>query len=169
MHCGSKPVGDLAAAFVSVVLLIPARCATMSLYERVSPPGCYHQQSIDNILPRIKSMQENVSRNPNQWHSRRRNSVSEASKEDAVLAVLADRLVEERLPRALALKEKVGRGEVLDDFDIAFLEQVLADARNIPQGIKDNPTFKDAAAQMMQLYNAIMSKALENEQAQKSS
>ena len=93
--------------------------------------------------------------------------MSEASKEDAVLAVLADRLVEERLPRALALKAKVDRGEVLGDFDIAFLEQVLADARNIPQGVKENPKFKDAAAQMMQLYNAIMNKALENEQAKK--
>jgi hypothetical protein len=90
--------------------------------------------------------------------------VSEASKEDAILAVLADRLVEERLPRALALKEKVDRGEVLGDFDIAFLEQVLADAGNIPQGVKENPKFKDASAQMKQLYKAIMDKALENEE-----
>ena len=90
--------------------------------------------------------------------------MSEVSKEDAVLTVLANRLVEERLPRALALKEKVDRGEVLGDFDIAFLEQVLADASNIPQAVREMPKFKEAAAQMKQLYKAIMDKALENEE-----
>ena len=67
------------------------------------------------------------------------------------------------------LKEKVGRGEALDDFDVAFLEQVLTDARNIPASLKEDPQFKDAAGRMMQLYKEIMDKALENEQTKKPS
>jgi hypothetical protein len=58
--------------------------------------------------------------------------MSEISQETAVLAVLADRLVKERLPKALAMKEKVDRGEVLEDRDLDFLEQVLADAKTVP-------------------------------------
>ena len=93
--------------------------------------------------------------------------MSEVSKETGTLAVLAKRLTEERLPKAIALKEKVDRGEVLGDADIAFLEQVLADARNIPQGLKQNPKFQDIAARMIQLYKEIMGKAMENETGRK--
>jgi len=93
--------------------------------------------------------------------------VSEVSKETGTLVVLAKRMVEERLPKALALKEKVDRGEALADTDIAFLEQVLADARNIPQGLKQDPKFQDIAGRMLQLYKEIMAKAMENETAKK--
>ncbi len=41
-------------------------------------------------------------------------NVSEIPKETGVIAVLAKRMVEERLPKALALKERVDRGEVLN-------------------------------------------------------
>ena len=54
--------------------------------------------------------------------------MSEVSKEIGVFAVLAKRMVEERLPKALALKERVDHGEVLNELDVAFLEQVIADA-----------------------------------------
>jgi hypothetical protein len=93
--------------------------------------------------------------------------MSDVSKETGILAVLAKRMVDQRLPKALELKEKVDRGEVLADADIAFLEEVLADARKIPQGIKDNPKFKDIGGRMMQLYNEITAKALENESNRK--
>ena len=47
--------------------------------------------------------------------------MAEVSKELGVIAVLAKRMVEERLPKALALKDRVDKGAVLDDLDIAFL------------------------------------------------
>jgi len=121
------------------------------------------------MLTQIKSEEANVSENPIQRHKPKEKNVSEVSKETAVLAVLGKRLVEERLPRALALKEKVDRGEVLDDFDVAFLDQVLADSRNIPQGVRDDPRYKDAAGRILPLYKEIMDKALENERAKKPS
>jgi hypothetical protein len=94
--------------------------------------------------------------------------VAQVSKELGVIAVLAKRMVEERLPKALALKERVGRGEVLNDLDLAFLEQVVVDARAIFPMAQENPQVLDVAGRMLQLYREISDKALENEKAQKS-
>ena len=54
--------------------------------------------------------------------------MSEVSKDAGVIAVLAKRMVEERLPKALAMKERVDKGGLLNDLDLAFLEQIV----NIP-------------------------------------
>ena len=82
-----------------------------------------------------------------------------------VMAVLVQRLETKRLPRALALKEKVDRGEVLDDFDLGFLEEVFADARNIRPFLDKHPEYQELAARMMNLYKEITDKALQNEKA----
>ncbi|HXZ97679.1 MAG TPA: hypothetical protein VEG37_11625 [Burkholderiales bacterium] len=95
--------------------------------------------------------------------------MSDISKDTGVLAVLAKRMVEERLPKALALKERVDRGEVLNDADIAFLERVIADAKNLGPIIDKNQRARDVAGRMVSLYKEIMGKALENEKAQKGS
>jgi hypothetical protein len=94
--------------------------------------------------------------------------VAQVSKELGVIAVLAKRMVEERLPKALALKERVDRGEVLNDLDLAFLEQVVVDARKVLPMAQENPQVLDVAGRMLKLYREISDKALENEKAQKS-
>jgi hypothetical protein len=94
--------------------------------------------------------------------------VAQVSKELGVIAVLAKRMVEERLPKALALKERVERGEVLNDLDLAFLEQVVVDARKVLPMAQENPQVLDVAGRMLKLYREISDKALENEKAQKS-
>ena len=95
--------------------------------------------------------------------------MSEVSKEIGVIAVLAKRMVEERLPKALALKERVDRGDVLNELDIAFLEQVIADSGRIRPMMKDNPRVLEVAGRMVSLYKEITDKALENEKAKKDS
>ena len=95
--------------------------------------------------------------------------MSEISKDLGVIAVLAKRMVEERLPKALALKERVDRGEVLNELDLNFLEQVVTDSNKISQSIKDDPRVREVAGRMLQLYKEITAKALENEQAPKRS
>jgi hypothetical protein len=92
--------------------------------------------------------------------------VSETSKDIGVLTVLAQRLSEQRLPKALAMKEKVDRGEVLSDFDITFLENVFKDASSLGPLIQRNPQYQDIAGRMLQLYKEITTKALENQKAQ---
>ena len=93
--------------------------------------------------------------------------MAQASKELGVKAVLAKRMVEERLPKALALKERIDRGELLNGLDLNFLEQVVKDATEIMPKVKDDPRLSQVAGRMLQLYKEITTKALENEQAKK--
>lgn len=89
--------------------------------------------------------------------------MTESSKDAALIQVLAERLEKIRLPVALELQEKVDRGEVLNDLDIEFLEQVLGDVGQIKPLIDRHPEWHDLAARMASLYNDITTKALENE------
>ncbi len=82
-----------------------------------------------------------------------------------MLAVLIERLETQRLPRALALKEKVDGGERLDDFDLAFLEEVFSDSLEVQPLMERHPEHQEIAAKMMGLYHEITEKALANEQA----
>ena len=86
-----------------------------------------------------------------------------STKDAGVIAVLLERLDKERLPRALALKEKVDRGEALSDYDLRFLEDVFADANKIKPLVDRHPEYQDLATRVMHLYNEITKKALENE------
>jgi len=91
--------------------------------------------------------------------------MSEASKDSGVLTVLAKRLVEQRLPKLLLLKERLDKGEVLTDSDIGFLGDALADAQGNMGLIGRNPEFQDIAGRVTRLYKEIMDKAVENEKS----
>ncbi len=93
--------------------------------------------------------------------------MSEVSKDAGVIAVLAKRMVEERLPKALAMKERIDKGGVLNDLDLAFLEQIVNDAGQLRPLMEKDPRVKEIAGQMLQLYRGITEKALENEKAKK--
>ena len=95
--------------------------------------------------------------------------MADVSKEMGVIAVLAKRLVEQRLPRALELKERIERGGLLNELDISFLQQVVADASTVRPLMKNNPRVLDVAGRMVQLYGEITTRALANEIAQKPS
>ncbi|MGB5426323.1 MAG: hypothetical protein WBN95_05995 [Gammaproteobacteria bacterium] len=86
------------------------------------------------------------------------------SNDAALIQVLVERLEKIRLPVALELKEKVDRGEVLNDLEIEFLENVLSDAGQVTSQLLDrHPEWQELAARMLGLYNEITTKALENE------
>lgn len=89
--------------------------------------------------------------------------MSEPSEDAGVLTVLIQRLETQRLPRALKLKDKVDAGERLADADIAFLNEVLADADKIKPLIDRNPQYHSLATRVVSLYTEITEKALENE------
>lgn len=90
--------------------------------------------------------------------------MAESSKNAGVILALVERFQKERLPRALALKEKVDKGELLNEFDIAFLEEVFQDAERIKPLVDENPEWQALAARVVHLYKEITEKALENEQ-----
>ncbi|KAF0099353.1 MAG: hypothetical protein FD187_2209 [bacterium] len=86
------------------------------------------------------------------------------SRDAGLIQVLAERLASQRLPRILDIKANVDRGEVLKDMDLAFLEEVLADAGKIAPLVGAHPEWQDLVGRVMQLYKQVTTKALENQE-----
>jgi len=91
--------------------------------------------------------------------------MTESSKTSGVAQVLVQRLEQQRLPRALELKDRVDRGERLGTSDIEFLEQVFRDTTHIKPLVDAHPEWQDLAGRMLHLYKEITDRALENETA----
>ena len=89
--------------------------------------------------------------------------MSTPSQDVGVIQTLLDRLNSQRLPMALALKDKVAKGEKLSDYDIGKLEEVLADAQAIQPMMARHPEYQELAARILHLYKEILDKASENE------
>lgn len=89
--------------------------------------------------------------------------MDKSTKDAGSIQALLSRLNEQRLPHALALKERVDRGEQLDDYDIQFLKDVFADAQGAIGLAGRNPEFQPLVARLMGLYSEITSKAVENQ------
>lgn len=88
--------------------------------------------------------------------------MSDAKLDAGTAQVIVERLQSQRLPRALIMKEKVDRGELLDDFDLNLLQEVLKDAAAIRPLVDAHPEWQELANKMSNLYNEIAQKGLEN-------
>lgn len=80
-----------------------------------------------------------------------------------VVSVLLQRLEKQRLPTALAIKEKVDKGLPLEEFDINFLKEVMEDAQNVMPKIQQHPEYQELVGKVISLYHDITEKALQNE------
>ncbi|MGI9284695.1 MAG: hypothetical protein ACR2P1_04850 [Pseudomonadales bacterium] len=89
--------------------------------------------------------------------------MTNSDEDDGTIAVVMERLHKYRLPRALDLKERVDRGELLSDIEIEFLKRVFADANTVMPIVDRHPEYQDLAARVIDLYYEITNKALENE------
>ena len=85
--------------------------------------------------------------------------------ETGLLTVLVKRTTEVRLPRAEELKAKVDAGGLLNDRDLAFLEEVMADARSLSTLWERHPEYREIGLRMLDLYKEISARALRNQQA----
>ena len=84
-----------------------------------------------------------------------------------LIEVLLERLEKQRLPRLLAINEKVDAGKSLDDMDLEFLESSIKDARKAIPLIDRHPEYQHLAAKVMELYKVITDKALQIEKNSK--
>lgn len=80
-----------------------------------------------------------------------------------VSQALLDRLNNQRLPRALELKDKVDAGGTLSEYDLTFLEEVFADAQTIQPMVDRHPEYQKLVARVVHLYKEILDKAMANE------
>jgi hypothetical protein len=89
--------------------------------------------------------------------------MSDPTDDTGTIQALLERLLKFRLPRALELKQRVESGQRLSDADIEFLERSLEDAQNGQKFVARHPEFHALGAQIVQLYEEIVRKAIENE------
>ena len=91
--------------------------------------------------------------------------MTELPQDAGLIAVLLERFEKQRLPRAQSLKEKVDRGDLLDEYDLAFLEEVLADSNRIKPLVDRHPEYQELVSRAIHLYKEITDKAMENEKS----
>ena len=89
--------------------------------------------------------------------------MNQETADEGAIEVLMERLVKQRLPRALELKDRVDGGATHNEFDIAFLEQVFADGERARSLFMRHPELHEIGAKMGALYLEITERALQNE------
>jgi hypothetical protein len=93
--------------------------------------------------------------------------MDQKEKDKGVIFVLLERFNKKRLPRALALKKKVFSGKLLNKYELKFIERVLKDANQNCSLIERNPEYQELAANVLNLWNEIIEKDIENQEKAK--
>ena len=89
--------------------------------------------------------------------------MGQSQKDLGVITALMDRFENERLPRALEIRAKVGNGDKLSDSDVDFLDRVLNDVKNNKATLGKFPEYQGLIAKVVGLYHEIMDLAVKNE------
>jgi hypothetical protein len=82
---------------------------------------------------------------------------------DGIEHVMVDRFIKYELPKLLGLKEKVDGGAKLADVEIQLMSNIVERARNFHRLVEVWPEYKPVIAQIIDTYNEISARALENE------
>jgi hypothetical protein len=90
--------------------------------------------------------------------------MADQSNDAGTIQVLLERLEKFRLPRVLAIKDRVDAGERLTEYDLEFLKDLNDEGRQIEPMLARHPEYQSLASRLVNLYDEITRKALENEQ-----
>ncbi|MGZ8244586.1 hypothetical protein [Methylomagnum sp.] len=89
--------------------------------------------------------------------------MNESLKDLGVATALMNHFTTQRLPRVLALRDKVERGERIADWDIEFLYELFEGAGQVKLMVDRLPEYQEVYARAASLYKEIADKALANE------
>ena len=89
--------------------------------------------------------------------------MSDQTDDTGTVQALLDRLVKQRLPRMLDLKQRVDAGERLSDTELDFLMRVLEDAQQSQGYVVRHPELHALGARLIELYEHVVRKAVDNE------
>ncbi len=89
--------------------------------------------------------------------------MTDDTKDLGIAMTLLERLTKDTLPKAFAIKERLGRGERLDHWDIEFLEELFTRAEQIKPLVDRHPEYQEVYAQVVHLYKEITDQAVANE------
>jgi len=89
--------------------------------------------------------------------------MKDVTSELGVIYALVERFEKQRLPRLLELKKRVDQGEVFSESDIRFMSQVVLDAQRSKRLIDRHPDWHKFCSEVINLYEEIAEKALDNE------
>ena len=86
------------------------------------------------------------------------------SDEETVLRALLVTFEKHKLPRALIIKAKVDKGDLLNDWEVVFLQEAIAEANRTKPLVDRHPELQALYAHAVCLYDEITTQALKNEQ-----
>lgn len=84
-------------------------------------------------------------------------------KDLGVAMALLERFTTQTFPRALEIKERVDRGELLSERDIDFLQKLTERAEEIRPLVERHLEYQEVYARAVHLYKEITERALLNE------
>ena len=88
--------------------------------------------------------------------------MAESWQKDGVVVALMQRFQTQRLPRAIELKQKVDKGEMLNDYDLQYLQRVEEDSKQLAGILHRYPDLQPIVDKARGLYAEITQKAAEN-------
>jgi hypothetical protein len=87
-------------------------------------------------------------------------------KEHGTQAVLFKQFAHERLPFLIGLQDRVDSREKLSDLDLTTMDEIISRAKGFAHLAELHPDLKPTIAKIINLYEDIMHKALNNERGQ---
>lgn len=83
-------------------------------------------------------------------------------KELGIATALLEDMTSQWLPKALALEAKVGRGESLNEFDMAFLKEGFHSLQQTRNLVDHHPEYQDLYGRVAALLEGITAAAVDN-------
>lgn len=83
--------------------------------------------------------------------------------EQAILFVTMQQIQTQKLPKILELQTKVNQGNLLNNFDLSFLEKSFKDTHEMLPVINHHPEYQKVCGSMIHIYHLVIEKALENQ------